>query len=79
VKSCPLDGPVVKNKSVREAPVLQARGRFAVVFLVFGILLVQAGLHIPRNDPSSLSRPSISQPSFRERAGIAGQFPTPYD
>src|SRR5260221_11214482 len=37
--SCPLDGPVVKNKSVREAPVPQARGRFAVVFFVVGILL----------------------------------------
>ncbi len=28
-----------ENKSVREAPVLQARGRFVVVFLVFGIFL----------------------------------------
>ena len=37
--NCPLDGPVVKNTSVREAPVLLARGRFAVVFLVVGILL----------------------------------------
>ena len=42
-------------------------------FLLSECCLVQAGLHIPRNNPSPLSRPSISQPSFRERAGIAGQ------
>ena len=44
-------------------------------FLLSEFCLVQAGLHIPRNNPSLLSHQSIGPPSFRERAGIAGQFP----
>ena len=53
-----VDGPVVKNKSVREAPVLQARGRFAVLFLTFGFLL-SSGKVVHSQDQSIISPTSM--------------------
>ena len=65
--SCPLDGPVVKNKSVREAPVPQARGRFAVVFLVVGILL-GSGRVAHSQEQSIAALASIDRPTVVPRA-----------
>src|SRR5438445_4387633 len=65
--SCPLDGPVLKNKSVREAPVPQARGRFAVVFLVVGILL-GSGRVAHSQEQSIAAFTSIDQPTLVPRA-----------
>src|SRR5256885_13676596 len=65
--SCPMDGPVVKNKSVREAPVPQARGRFAVVFLVVGILL-GSGRVAHSQEQSIAAFTSIDQPTLVPRA-----------
>src|SRR5882757_7661001 len=62
-----MDGPVVKNKSVREAPVLHARGRFAVVFLVFGILL-GSGRVAHSQEQSIAALTSIDQPTLVPRA-----------
>jgi len=62
-----MDGPVAKNKSVREAPVLQARGRFAVVFLVFGILLGSSKVaHSQEQSIAALA--SIDRPTVVPRA-----------
>src|SRR5256885_3443852 len=65
--SCPMDGPVVKNKSLREAPVPQARGRFAVVFLVVGILL-GSGRVAHSQEQSIAAFTSIDQPTLVPRA-----------
>ena len=65
--SCPLDGPVVKNKSVREAPVPQARGRFVVVFLVVGILL-GSGRVAHSQEQSIAALASIDRPTVIPRA-----------
>jgi hypothetical protein len=57
---------VVKDKSVREAPVLQARGRFAVVFLIFGIL-VGSGKVAYSQDQSIATLASMERPTVIPR------------